>query len=86
MIKTLYDFAASRATDHKITLRLREIILTMGSEGVLIYNGSDFTHYPGRHLGQTDIKSVVGAGDSFLGGFVTGVYQGRDQPAAVELG
>jgi sugar/nucleoside kinase (ribokinase family) len=46
----------------------------MGAEGVLIYETKgSFTHFKAGSIGPNEIKSVVGAGDCFLAGFIYGL-------------
>jgi sugar/nucleoside kinase (ribokinase family) len=49
------------------------IVLTMGSDGVLVLEGEHFHHFASKEVAPSSIKSVVGAGDSFLGGLVCGL-------------
>lgn len=61
--------------------RLREIILTMGDDGVLLCNvGSDITdgqaayvHIPAEAVPVANIKSVIGAGDCLIAGVIAGL-------------
>ena len=50
--------------------KLKTIVVTMGENGVLLMHEGHFTHYPKKLLDSSLIKSVVGAGDSFLGAFM----------------
>jgi sugar/nucleoside kinase (ribokinase family) len=62
------------------------IMVTMGSDGVLVYNGVEFKHFNGKHLGMYEVKSVVGAGDSFLGGFTAGLLLDKTLAESIEIG
>ncbi len=48
---------------------VREILLTLGSEGALCYIDSEFYSIS---IPEVKVKSAVGAGDSFLAGFILG--------------
>jgi sugar/nucleoside kinase (ribokinase family) len=68
---------------------LKQIILTLGKDGVYIYSTKDkgtFTHYLARDVDPKDIKSVVGAGDNFLAGFVFGMYNYCSEHTCVNFG
>ena len=51
-------------------------MVTMGHEGVLMFNGTEFKHYPAKEVSKDQIKSVVGAGDCYLAGYLTGIHLG----------
>mmetsp|Transcript_33173 Transcript_33173/g.43692 ORF Transcript_33173/g.43692 Transcript_33173/m.43692 type:complete len:84 (-) Transcript_33173:36-287(-) len=61
--------------------RLRTILVTMGADGVLICNVGDsegeqaYVHVPAEAVPTTQIKSVVGAGDCFMAGFIAGLLR-----------
>ena len=48
--------------------------------------GDHYTHFNSKQMDQSKIKSVVGAGDSFLGGFVVGLVSDQTIENCVELG
>jgi len=59
--------------------RLRMIILTMGSDGVLICNvgddneGQAYVHVAAEQMPTAQIKSVIGAGDCLIAGIIAGL-------------
>lgn len=57
--------------------RLEKILVTMGAAGTLIYNvkTDDVVRYEVTPLKGEDVKSVVGAGDSFLAGYALALTQ-----------
>jgi len=82
MILSLFHHAS-----HKSAIcRLETIMVTMGREGVLVFDGRDFKHLPAQEVDKADIRSVVGAGDCFLAGYLTGIYLDYSMTKAIELG
>lgn len=47
--------------------------VTLGSEGAIAFNGSDFVRHPGFKLDQ--VTDTVGAGDCFQAGILTSLYE-----------
>jgi ribokinase len=74
-------------TTHALCRRLgpETVVLTLGSRGAMISTPDDFWFEPARR----DVKAVdtTGAGDAFVGGFVTALNEtGGDLRAAVRFG
>ena len=68
--------------------RLRErgagrVLVTLGARGVLAATAGAVHHLPARRVRAVD---TTGAGDTFIGGLCTGLIEGLDLPAAIELG
>ena len=55
---------------------MKVAVATFGEEGSLAYNGVVF--YEGNVVPQPNVVNTVGAGDSFIAGFLAGVLKGRD--------
>ena len=55
---------------------MKVAVATFGVEGSLAYNGVVF--YEGNAVPQPNVVNTVGAGDSFIAGFLAGVLKGRD--------
>jgi len=66
--------------------RLHTIMLTLGKDGVLIYTNDKFTHYRGEKVDDKDMISAIGAGDSYLGGYISGLLRSYEQGACIKLG
>ena len=66
MIDTLFAYASKVSA----ASRLEIILVTMGAHGVLVATkeGSQRTRVPALPVDSKLVKSVVGAGDSFMGG------------------
>lgn len=59
------------------------VALTLGEEGALLVTGEGCWHAPRVDV---EVKSAVGAGDSFLAGFIWGLRQGEAWPGALAWG
>lgn len=61
---------------------IRQVILTMGGEGVYYNEGQSVVHQPAFPAVVVD---TTGAGDTFLGTYVSQIQQGKELRKAVEL-
>ena len=86
MLINLNKYAEDQAKAHGAESRLTRIMLTMGSDGVLIFENGSFSHFPVHDVPQSEIKSVIGAGDSFLGGFTYSLFHELDLATCVSNG
>lgn len=59
------------------------VIVTRGEEGSIVYDGERFYEHGIRKCSVVD---TMGAGDSFIAGFLYGMAEGRGIPKAMELG
>lgn len=59
------------------------VTATFGEEGSLCYDGQKFYR---QGIYQVPVVNTVGAGDSFIAGFMYGVMQGMDLPACLDSG
>jgi ribokinase len=66
-----------------VTRYAGKLIITMGSQGVMYFDGSIPQIAPAEKLTVVD---TTGAGDSFVAGFITGIANHYDLKASVELG
>ena len=55
---------------------MKVAVATFGEQGSLAYNGAYFIE--GNAVPQENVVNTVGAGDSFIAGFLAGVLKGRD--------
>lgn len=61
--------------------------MTLGSEGVVVAKeNSEMMHYPCVNVDPTHIRSVIGLGDNFMGGFIYGLYNGKSIETCVRYG
>lgn len=59
------------------------IVMTMGSAGSLAYMGEEFVH---GDVVPCDVVDTMGAGDSYIAGFLMGVCRGEDLRTCMRLG
>jgi ribokinase len=59
------------------------VVITLGASGILIADEHGCRHRPAL---PTDVVDTTAAGDSFIGGFATGIAEGLDVDAAAQLG
>ncbi|SEN28557.1 carbohydrate kinase [Lihuaxuella thermophila] len=72
-----------RACEHIRQRGAKNIILTLGPQGVFFSSPEGSGHFPPF---QTEIVDVTGAGDAFVSGFLYGIVQGEPLPRASQLG
>ncbi len=83
MITTLFTHAAKLSASS----RLETIVTTLGSHGVLLGTRDlTFKHFKALPLDEKLVKSAVGAGDSFMGGYIYGIYNEKTREECVEYG
>ena len=61
----------------------RQIIVTLGARGALLLEATGSSHIAATRVMAVD---TVGAGDTFVGGFATGLSEGMTAQAAVRFG
>jgi len=61
----------------------RVVVVTLGEHGSLAFDGRDFYKHG---IIEVDIADTMGAGDSFIAGFIKGVLEGRDVPGCMDEG
>jgi len=72
--------ADPRKAAEKLYLKgTRGVIITMGGEGCLVYDGGEARHVPAFPV---DVVDTTGAGDAFHGGFICALSMGKDMHAA----
>lgn len=74
---------AEVAARQLVTAGARQVLLTLGSQGLLQVTADSCRHHP-----ATAVKAVdtTAAGDTFLGGFAAGLAEGLSVEAAIALG
>jgi sugar/nucleoside kinase (ribokinase family) len=60
----------------------RELAITRGAQGALVYDGKSLIEIAGN---KVDAVDTVGAGDMFAGAYLYGIAQGWDQGRAADL-
>ncbi|MCV2360842.1 ribokinase [Paucibacter sp. TC2R-5] len=62
---------------------VKQVLITLGSDGALLCTNEAMQHFPVLPVRAID---TVGAGDTFVGGLVTGLAEGMTAADAVRLG
>ena len=60
-----------------------KLVITLGSQGVLFYNGEKAEIVPAEKI---EVVDTTGAGDSFVAGFTTGIIRKYTLKEAIQLG
>ena len=77
------DEQAEAAARQLVAAGARQVLLTLGGQGLLQVSADSCQHHP-----ATPVKAVdtTAAGDTFLGGFAAGLAEGLSVSAAIALG
>ncbi len=89
-----FFFAIDNYTDDKLGTVKRDmkkihskgakhVIATLGEKGSMVYDGKDFYTFG---IVKCDVIDTMGAGDSYIAGYLKGVLEGHDIPKCMELG
>ena len=62
---------------------LKSIILTLGANGSMFFDGENFTSYP---VCPCNVVDTVGCGDSFLAGWCCAILNGKSPDEAMRIG
>jgi len=74
------------ALPKKNTKRSRTVVFTQGSRSTLVCHDSVVTEYPVEPLAQDLLVDTNGAGDAFVGGFLSQLVQGKSIEQCVNAG
>jgi len=66
--------------------RKRIVIFTQGAKETIVCQDGEVTRYPIRPIDKSKIVDTNGAGDSFVGGFISRYVNGKDIAKCVEAG
>lgn len=93
MANMLFTAATALSKEHSCPNKLKFIIITCGGDGVklVVRKQTELKHFPVVKVDH--IVSAIGAGDSFSGGLVSGIYKQitkknseKDEIKVVEFG
>jgi fructoselysine 6-kinase len=59
------------------------VLVTLGDKGSICYDGNEFYEFG---ILPCEVVDTMGAGDSFIAGFLRGIMQGESIPASMRLG
>ena len=65
---------------HFLAWGVRQVVLTMGSAGILLANATGTSYYPTQ---QVEVVDATGAGDSFWAGLLLATLDGYAMPEAI---
>jgi len=66
--------------------RTRTVVFTQGSSEVIVYREGQHTSYPTPRVPEEEIVDLNGAGDCFVGGFLSEYVQGKDLATCIKAG
>jgi ribokinase len=75
---------AERAADALLARGARNVVVTLGPQGVFVKNSNLARHVPAVEFGP--VVETTGAGDAFSGGFAVALSEGADIAAAARFG
>lgn len=70
----------------KNSARPRTVVFTQGSKSTLVCIGDDVTEYAVEPLAKDKLVDTNGAGDAFVGGFLSQLVKGSDMAKCVDAG
>ena len=73
------EIALKIAALPKVTDNPRVVIITQGKDPVILATGGNVTEYPAPHIPPEEIVDTNGAGDAFVGGFLSKLVQDKPQ-------
>lgn len=72
MIEAIFTYSDKQSQGS--SNRFATILVTMGHHGVIFAaKGHPFNYFPAIQVSSSLIKSAVGSGDNFMGGFIYGL-------------
>jgi ribokinase len=74
---------ATAAAEVFLARGIRHVLVTLGEQGVVIAGPAGTQHVPAQKVTAVD---TTAAGDTFIGGFATGLLEGMDLEQAARLG
>jgi len=66
--------------------RPRIVVFTQGADATIVFANGKVTSYPTPLVASSEIVDTNGAGDSFVGGFIAALIQGKDIEKSVAAG
>ena len=66
--------------------RPRVVVLTQGHDPVLLFEGDNIREFPIVELKESEIVDTNGAGDAFVGGFLSQLIQGKEYDNCIRCG
>lgn len=82
-IKVMDEESMIKAANILLNKGIKEIIVTLGSKGVLYIDNNGYKFFPAYKVKAID---TTAAGDSFIGGFVSSYIEHKDMEKAIDMG
>ncbi|HOE12864.1 MAG TPA: ribokinase [bacterium] len=75
--------SAMHAAEKLLQKGCRHVIVTLGSQGALVHDGTGATHVP---AGKIEVVDATAAGDTFIGAFSVALAEGKSLVEAARFG
>lgn len=82
----LKEVALKAAAMEKKSSKPRTVIITQGADPVIVAVGSELTLHPVEHIDKEKIVDTNGAGDAFVGGFLSQYIQHKSLEESIKCG
>lgn len=66
--------------------RSRTVVFTQGAENVILAKDGEVTEFPVKKLSEEELIDTNGAGDAFVGGFLSQLIQGKSVESCIKCG
>lgn len=86
MGEDLKEIAKACAALPKKGSKPRTVVFTQGSQSTIVASNGEFTEYPVEPLAKELLVDTNGAGDAFVGGFLSQLIQGKSLEECVKAG
>jgi len=84
--ETMSELAKAISTFKTVTDSPRTVVITQGCDPVVVAKGKEVTEYAVNKIAKELIIDSNGAGDAFVGGFLSQKLQGKDEKTCVAAG
>ena len=74
--------STQKAAEILLTRGVKTVIITLGAEGAFLATKKKKVHVPAF---KTEVVDTTGAGDAFIGGFASGLVQGKEIGFALQM-
>lgn len=82
----IHEIARSISNLPKLNDRTRIVVITQGDKPVLLARGNDIKEISVPKIDSEKIEDTNGAGDAFVGGFLSQYVQGKDLEKCIDCG
>ncbi|HQO35114.1 MAG TPA: PfkB family carbohydrate kinase, partial [bacterium] len=75
--------SATQAAENLLRQGCKQVIVTLGSQGALVHDGTAVTHVPAKKI---EVVDATAAGDTFIGAFSVALAEGKSLVKAARFG